>query len=68
MATDRITRITVRFENADGSEVLERTYHMMPADTYCKAEHPQGAILGKVNAFGPYRYHEDTDDGHAADA
>lgn len=53
MATDRITEVSVRFESADGKEVLVRTYHMDPANTYIKGTNPQGMVPGNLEVHGP---------------
>lgn len=54
MATDRITEITVtvRFENAKGTESLTRTYKVKPDSAYIKANNPQGGVNGFVEVKG----------------
>ena len=52
MATDRITEIAVRFENAKGTEVLTRKYVVNPDTAYIKANNPQGKIPGFIEVKG----------------
>lgn len=52
MATDRITEVVVRFENAKGTEVLIRTYKVLPDSAYIKANNPQGKVPGYVEVKG----------------
>jgi hypothetical protein len=52
MATDRIAEIVVRFENAEGTEVLIRTYTVIPDTAYIKANNPQGKVPGYVEVKG----------------
>lgn len=59
MATDRITEVTVRFEDATGKEVLVRTYKMKPEDTYIKANNPQGLNPGSLQVNGPVLSYSD---------
>lgn len=64
--TDRITKVTVRFENPDGSEVFIRTYHMVPDASFIKCSNPQGKIQGYLKLKGPVTkyvdHHEKTKD------
>ena len=53
MATDRITEVSVRFEDSTGKEVLIRTYKMKPDDTYIKANNPSGMVPGLLDVHGP---------------
>lgn len=52
MATDRITSITVRYENHDGSEVLERVYTVDFNSAFVTETLPQGKIPGKIVVTG----------------
>jgi hypothetical protein len=52
MATDRITEVVVKFENADGSEVLHRTYKMLSETTWITANDPQGMVPGYLRLKG----------------
>ena len=60
MAIDRITKVAVRFEDQDGNW-FERTYKMLPAGTFIKAQNPQGKIPGSLNVFGSFRDFTDTE-------
>jgi hypothetical protein len=51
--TDRITEVLVRFESGDGKIVLLRSYKMDPANTYIKANNPQGMVPGSLELHGP---------------
>lgn len=52
MATDRITEIKVRFENAKGTEVLTRTYTVIPDSAFIRANNPSGKVPGYVEVKG----------------
>lgn len=52
MATDRITEIIVRFEDARGTEVLVRTYKVHPDSAFIKATNPSGKVAGHVEVKG----------------
>jgi hypothetical protein len=59
MATDRITKIIVRFENEGGSEVLVREYVVDPMTSTIKASQPQGKCPGYVEVRGYVMNQED---------
>lgn len=62
--TDRVTKVSVTFENEDGTEKLVRTYDMVPVLTFHKNDIPQGQIDGRLKLEGRYTRHTDsTDEG-----
>jgi hypothetical protein len=63
MLTDRITKITVKFEDATGSKVLARIYEMDPGSTTIKATQPQGKVPGNLELRGLVLKQEDKSGG-----
>lgn len=57
---DRVTKIAITFENADGSDTLTRTYHMDPVTVLMKGENPQGKIPGRIEVKGYFFEFQDT--------
>lgn len=52
MATDRITEITVKFEDETGQEVRWRTYKIIAGTDIIKGYNPQGRVPGRIEVSG----------------
>lgn len=65
MSTNRITRITVRFEDGNGSEVIERTYIVLPDTAYIQATNPMGRVPGYLKLKGAVQSFKDENKGES---
>lgn len=62
MTIDRIVRITIRFENAKGTDSQTRVCEMDPATTFIKSTQPQGKNPGNLSLQGLVLNQEDIND------